>query len=143
MKFPGNVNRRKRPRGTRNRVAVRGGACSKNTCLSSLYHRITARGRANRAIFAVAHRILTISYHLLKHKQVYVELGPHYYEERKQIAKQAVHKLESLGYKGTVEKTLQTTPWAFCVFYHFYFRDREDPNFWEYRTKISVIKQKN
>jgi hypothetical protein len=90
--------------------ASRGAARSKNTYLSSLYHRLAARRGANRAAVAVAHRILTISYHLLKDKQTYIELGPHHYEERKrkQVAKQAVRKLEALGYTVTVEETQPT-----------------------------------
>lgn len=58
--------------------SARGAARSKDTSLSSLYHRIAARRGANRAAVAVAHRILTICYHLLKHKQTYTELGPHH-----------------------------------------------------------------
>jgi transposase len=90
--------------------ASRGAARSKNTYLSSLYHRLAARRGANRAAVAVAHRILTISYHLLKNKQTYIELGPHHYEERKrkQVAKQAVRKLEALGYTVTVEEAQPT-----------------------------------
>lgn len=73
--------------------------------LSSLYHRIAARRGANRAAVAVAHRILVIVYHLLKDKQTYTELGPHYYEERRreQIVKQALRKLQSLGYNVKLE----------------------------------------
>jgi len=54
---------------------------------------------------AVAHRILVIVYHLLKDKQIYNELGPQYYEERRreQIAKQALRKLQSLGYNVMLE----------------------------------------
>ncbi|GIQ65784.1 hypothetical protein PACILC2_43520 [Paenibacillus cisolokensis] len=90
--------------------SARGAARSKETYLSSLYHRIAARRGANRAAVAVAHRILTIIYHLLKKKQTYIELGPHHYEERKrnQVARQAIRKLEILGYKVIVEEAQQT-----------------------------------
>ena len=85
--------------------AARAAARTKNTYLSSLYHRIAARRGANRAAVAVAHRILVIVYHLLKDKQIYNELGPQYYEERRreQIAKQALRKLQSLGYNVMLE----------------------------------------
>jgi len=90
--------------------AARAAARTKNTYLSSLYHRIAARRGANRAAVAVAHRILIIVYHLLKDKQNYHELGPHYYEERRreQVAKQALRKLQSLGYTVTIETINQT-----------------------------------
>ncbi|GAB7389376.1 hypothetical protein BSNK01_32140 [Bacillaceae bacterium] len=79
--------------------------------MSSQYHRIAARRGANRAAVAVAHSILTIVYHLLKRKQTYIELGPHYYEQRKRqhVVKQAIRKLESLGYKVMVEEVKEHT----------------------------------
>jgi transposase len=90
--------------------AARAAARTKNTYLSSLYHRIAARRGANRAAVAVAHRILVIVYHLLKDKQNYNELGPQYYEERRreQIAKQALRKLQSLGYNVMLEPANHT-----------------------------------
>ncbi|WP_126425848.1 IS110 family transposase [Brevibacillus marinus] len=89
--------------------AARSVARMKETYLSSQYHRIAARRGANRAAVAVAHRILTIVYHLLKRKQTYIELGPHFYEERKRqhVVKQAIRKLEALGLKVTVEEVIQ------------------------------------
>ncbi|GAX91066.1 IS110 family transposase [Effusibacillus lacus] len=85
--------------------AARAAARTKNTYLSSQYHRIAARRGANRAAVAVAHSILTIVYHILKRRKPYMELGPTYYEERKResVIKQSIKKLESLGYKVTVE----------------------------------------
>jgi len=73
--------------------------------LSSQYHRLAARRGKNRAAVAVAHSILTIVYHIIKRKQSYIELGPTYYEERKRdtVIKQSIKKLESLGYKVTIE----------------------------------------
>jgi transposase len=85
--------------------AARAAGRTKNTYLSSQYHRIAARRGANRAAVAVAHSILTISYYILKRRQPYMELGPTYYEERKRdtIIRQSLKKLESLGLKVTVE----------------------------------------
>jgi len=85
--------------------AARAAARTKNTYLSSQYHRLAARRGANRAAVAVAHSILTIVYYMLKQKQRYIELGPAYYEERKRetVIRQSIKKLESLGYKVTVE----------------------------------------
>ncbi|MGC4379478.1 IS110 family transposase, partial [Fictibacillus sp. Mic-4] len=85
--------------------AARAAARTKNTYLSSQYHRIAARRGANRAAVAVAHSILTISFHILTRKQPYIELGVSYYEERKKdaVIKQSIKKLEALGYKVTIE----------------------------------------
>jgi transposase len=54
--------------------------------------------------------ILTIVYHLLKRKQTYIELGPHFYDDRKRhhVVKQAIRKLEALGLTVTVEERNQT-----------------------------------
>ncbi|WP_227762488.1 IS110 family transposase [Zhaonella formicivorans] len=86
--------------------AARAASRTKDTYLASQYHRIAARRGANRASLAVAHSILIIAYHILKKRQPYIELGPNYYEERKRqtVVKQSIKKLESLGYKVTVEE---------------------------------------
>ncbi|MGF9798597.1 IS110 family transposase [Brevibacillus agri] len=85
--------------------AARAAGRTKNTYLSSQYHRIAARRGANRAAVAVAHSILMIAYYILKRRQPYIELGSNYYEERKRdtIIRQSLKKLESLGVKVTVE----------------------------------------
>lgn len=85
--------------------AARAAGRTKNTYLSSQYHRLAARRGKNRAAVAVAHSILTIAYYIIKRKQPYIELGPTYYEERKRdtVIKQSIKKLESLGYKVIVE----------------------------------------
>jgi transposase len=86
--------------------AARAAARTMNTYLSSQYRRIAA----NRAAVAVAHSILTITYHLLKRKQTYVELGANYYEQRQceRVVKQAIRKLETLSFKIAVEAANQT-----------------------------------
>lgn len=85
--------------------AARAAGRTKNTYLSSQYHRLSARRGANRAAVAVAHSILTIAYYIVKRKQPYIELGSTYYEERKRdsVVKHSIKKLESLGYKVIVE----------------------------------------
>lgn len=80
--------------------AARAAAQTKNTYLSSQYHRIAGRRGANRAAAAVAHTVLTIAYYILTRKQEYIELGPTRYEERRResVTKQSIKKLEALGY---------------------------------------------
>lgn len=86
--------------------AARAAGRTKDTYLSSQYHRIAGRRGANRAAVAVAHSILTIMYHMIKRGEPYRELGPLYYEQRRRVtvAKQSIRKLESLGYKVSVEE---------------------------------------
>ncbi|MCL6559650.1 MAG: IS110 family transposase [Firmicutes bacterium] len=85
--------------------AARAAARTKNTYLSSQYHRIAARRGANRAAVAVGHSILVIVYHVLKRRKPYIELGADYFDQLKKEATvhRAVKKLESLGYKVSLE----------------------------------------
>jgi transposase len=78
---------------------------TKNTYLSSLYHRIAARRGKKRAALAVAHAILTIVYHLIRDNTAYQDLGANYFDERQQEATihRAVRRIEKLGYRVTVE----------------------------------------
>lgn len=85
--------------------AARAAARTKETYLSSQYHRIAGRRGANRAAVAVAHSILTIAHHVLSKRQPYRELGATYFEERRKdaVIKQSVRKLEALGYEVTIQ----------------------------------------
>ncbi len=77
----------------------------KNSYLSSVYHRIAGRRGPRRAIFAVAHRMLTAIYHMLTHREPYRDLGATYLDERNKanLLKRTVRRLEQLGYKVNVE----------------------------------------
>jgi transposase len=55
--------------------AAHGAARTKNRYLSAQYHRIAARRGRKRAILAVGHSILTISYYLLTRHTTYQDLG--------------------------------------------------------------------
>jgi len=87
--------------------AARAAARTKGTYLSSKYQRLAARRGAKRAAIAIAHQILKISYYIIKEKQPYIELGPDHYEKtrRERTARSSIKKLESLGYKVSVEET--------------------------------------
>jgi hypothetical protein len=80
-------------------------AKTKNTYLSSQYQRLVARVGKKRAEVAVGHTYLTIVYHLLNRRQLYVELGAGYFDRRKKeiVIKQSIQRLETLGCKVTVE----------------------------------------
>lgn len=86
-------------------VAARAASRTKDTYLSSQYHRIAARRGSNRAAIAVGHTILVIAYHILKEHQPYYELGADYFDQRKKdaVIRNAVKRLEALGLKVSVE----------------------------------------
>jgi transposase len=77
----------------------------KKSYLSSFYHRLAGRRGAKRAIFAVAHRMLTAVYHMLTNREPYRDLGATYLDERNKtnLIKRTVRRLEQLGYKVNVE----------------------------------------
>lgn len=58
-----------------------------------------------KAIVALAHRLLVIAVHVLTDGQPYQDLGPTYHEarDRSQMVHRAVHRLEKLGFRVTVE----------------------------------------
>jgi transposase len=81
--------------------AAHGAARTKNKYLSAQYHRIAARRGSNRAIIAVGHSILTISYYLLTRHTRDQDLGQNYFDERNRegVKRRAVRRLEQLGYQ--------------------------------------------
>jgi transposase len=81
---------------------------SKNTYLSSQYHRIAARRGNNRATVAVGHTILTIAYHILRNNVPYKELGSEFFEQRRKndIIRKSVNRLEAFGLKVSIEEPL-------------------------------------
>jgi transposase len=85
--------------------AAHGAARSKGTYLGAYYQRFRKRMGAQKAIVALAHRILIIIYHLLKDHQPYQERGPDYLEEKQaEAAKRwALRRLEQLGYEVTLQ----------------------------------------
>lgn len=81
--------------------AAQAAARTKNTYLAAQYARIKGRHGHNKAIFAVAHGILVIAYHLLERGQPYSELGADYFLERQQkgaYQRRLVKQLERMGY---------------------------------------------
>jgi transposase len=78
---------------------------SKDNYLAAQYRRLTARRGKKRAAVAVAHSILKIAFHIIKNGTTYVDLGPHYFDQRDRQATQrrAVRRLEALGLKVTLE----------------------------------------
>jgi len=71
----------------------------KQSYLAVVYRRFAAR-RGQKAILAVAHRILTALYHMLL-KQPYQDLGAGYFDQRQQqrTLHRLQHRAEQLGYQ--------------------------------------------
>ena len=86
-------------------LAARAAAKSNNTYLSAQYRRIAARRGGNRAAVAVGHSILVMTYHMLKKRETYKELGSDYFDQRKKdsVINNSIKRLESLGLKVTIE----------------------------------------
>jgi transposase len=85
--------------------AAHGAMRTKETYLSAQGKRLGARRGKRRAVVAIGHSILVIVYHVLKHKQPSQDLGSNYFDERDRtmVARQAVRRLEQLGYTVTLE----------------------------------------
>jgi transposase len=81
-------------------------AHTKDTYLAAQYQRLVKRMGKKKALVAVGHSILIISYHVLKHRSSYQELGGDYFDRQsvEKERKRLIHKLESLGLKVTVEE---------------------------------------
>jgi transposase len=78
---------------------------TKDTYLRAKYQSLVGRRGKKKALVAVAHKILVMCYHILKHKVPYKELGVHYLDERRKdrIAKSYIKRLNSLGYTVTLK----------------------------------------
>ncbi len=78
---------------------------TKDTYLNALYHRLVRRKGHKKAIVAVAHAIVVIMYHVLKHRVPYRELGADYFDKLNvtAIKRHHIRRLEGLGFKVTVE----------------------------------------
>ncbi len=78
---------------------------TKGNYLSAQYHRLVGRRGKKKAVVAVAHSILVIAYHMLKHKQPYRDLGGNYFDELKPetTAKRLAKRIEKLGYQVVLQ----------------------------------------
>jgi len=78
---------------------------TKGSYLNALYHRLVRRKGHKKAIVAVAHAIVVIIYHVVKHKVPYQELGADYFDKLNvtYIKHHHVKRLEGLGFKVILE----------------------------------------
>jgi len=79
-------------------------AHTKDNYLSAFYHRMARRRGKQKAITALAHKVLIIIYHILRTKKPYTDLGADYLEQRdrSRIEQHHIHRLEQLGYTVTL-----------------------------------------
>jgi transposase len=82
------------------------GSRAKGTYLQAQYQRLVKRMGKNKALVAVGHTILVISYHVLLKRGSYQELGGDYFDRQNVQGQRSrlIRKLESLGLKVTVEE---------------------------------------
>jgi transposase len=107
---PGNnesAGKKKRSKTTQGNAALRSAlveaawAASKTrTYLGSKFWSITGRRGKNKAVVAVAHKMLVIAYHILNTGEPYKELGSDYLSKRKNISHEElmIKRLQKLGY---------------------------------------------
>ncbi len=77
----------------------------KDSRLAARYRRIMRHRGHKKAVVAVAHTILVIVYHILKHRVPYCELGATYLDQRdrEQATRRYVKQLERLGHRVILE----------------------------------------
>jgi transposase len=82
-----------------------GASKSKDTYLSSQYHRLAARRGKKKAVVAVAHSIIVVVYNMIKHQKPYQELGADYLAKLNAIHVKYHHvkRLKTLGFKVILE----------------------------------------
>lgn len=85
--------------------AAHAAAHTKNTSISSLYHRIKSRHGPKTAIMAVGHSLLVALYHMLTRQVEYQDLGKNYFDEqgKQMLEKRLVRRLELLGYQVSLQ----------------------------------------
>jgi transposase len=87
--------------------AAQAASRTKGTYFAAQYARIKGRHGHNKAIFAVAHAILVVAYHLLERNQPYADLGGDYFAQRQQkdsYQRRLVRQLERMGYEVTLNE---------------------------------------
>jgi hypothetical protein len=90
-------------------------ASHKKDChLAALFRRIRARRGEQKAIMAVAHQLLTILFHILRHGGVYQELGEAHYDRQNKpkVTRKLVERLQRLGYHVSLQPIAVPAPVA-------------------------------
>jgi len=85
-----------------------GVSTKQNNYLSALFRRVAARRGVKRATVAVAHALLVIAYHILKHPVEYRDLGADYFDRLhpERLKRKLVKRLEGLGFQVTLASSV-------------------------------------
>jgi transposase len=77
----------------------------KDSYFAAQYRRLAARRGKKRAIFAVAHSLLTVIYHMLTRGSSFNDLGGDYFDKlnAKRLLPHLVKRIRDLGYQVTLE----------------------------------------
>jgi len=80
----------------------------KGTYLRAKYYSLVGRRGKKRALVAVGHKILQMSYYILRDKVEYNELGMNYLDERKKykIVNSCVKRLNNFGYDVVLQPAI-------------------------------------
>jgi transposase len=91
--------------------SARGAARTKESYLSERYHQLARRRGDKKAIIAIAHEILTATWHMLTTGELYRETGPAPLRElaAERARNRAIKQLERLGHKVILEPSPQAT----------------------------------
>lgn len=102
----GKTRQGNKPLGAALTQAAQAAAHTHDTYLSAQFHRLVARIGKKRAIVAVAHSILVMSYYIIKRKEPYKELGGNYFDQHHAdtTQHQLVKRLEHLGFQVTLSR---------------------------------------
>ena len=86
--------------------AAWGASLKKHCYLSSQFYRLGKRLGRKKALVAVAHSLLVITFHVLQNDQTYTELGGDYFDRQhvEQQREYYLRRLQMLGLKVTVEE---------------------------------------
>jgi len=89
--------------------AAHGAIRTKGSSFGAVYHRLASRRGKQRAVIAVARKLLIVIYHVLRTGTPYRELGADYLDERKResLVQHLIRRLEKLGHQ--VSLALQPT----------------------------------
>jgi transposase len=73
---------------------------TKDNYLTAFYHRLVRRHGKQKAILALAHKVLVIIYHVLRTKKPYADLGANHFDlqDAARIQRHHIHRLEQLGF---------------------------------------------
>ena len=77
---------------------------TKGSYVKDKYHRLKARRGHNKAIMAIAHKLIVSVFHVLKERVTYKELGAAWLDKRdtSRVVRGLVERLRSLGYDATL-----------------------------------------